>query len=950
MLRLCLSTLVLVMLCSANAPRTRAQDTLDLSGQWQLRLDAEDQGMRQQWFAKPLDAPTSIALPNTTDLAGLGHPLDLKNLQYAVPYPTTTRFPGVAEPRHVDEQGYLVRKNLFVGPAWYERTVTLPATWHRHPVTLRLERAMWETTVWVDGQPKGSCDSLVAQHCYQLGELKGATHRITIRVDNRMLWNISTITHAYGPETQSRWNGIVGRIELERHPRLSIRQLATYPAADRRSVRARLKLANQLEGDRQVQVRLRLTSEHSEQLIAESLTPISVREGTSYQEVTLQLSDAAKPWDEFHPQRYELTAELLDADGRIKSRLATLFGFRHIATVGNEIRLNGQRIFLRGTLDCCVYPRTGHPPMSLNEWKRILGAIKQYGFNHVRFHTWCPPAAAFAAADQLGLYLMVETPAWIDDWGVKTVTRPRGIGDDEDVIAYLRREMHRISEAYGNHPSFVMFTIGNEFGMTQTDWDRVAAMVKEIKESDPRRLYSGCCARRCLDVDDYWVTHRTTVATRGIGPAHTDWDFGEAVAGSAKPVICHETGQRPVFPDYQRLLPKFTGPLLPLNYARHRRTLQQNGLIAQTHDFVRASARFQYEQYKSEHEAMRRTDGLAGYQLLMLSDFTGQSEALVGIVDPFWESKGIVSQSEVRRWNGPTALLARFPKYAWTNEEKFTASISVAHFAPTDIQSEFTWTLKSADGAIVGHDTDANFKVPTGGESPLSTISVPLDTLQQPTLLTLHAALDRIENEWKFLVVPAESPAVQPRDIIIARNLDTSTVHALTAGGTVVWLAHGFENAYASRTGFASVYWSAGWWGNPFSTLGIVCGADHPVFRQFPNHGYSDWQWYALGQGATTLRLSGAPHGYRPLIQGVPDFHFCELLAQLFEARVGRGRLLACGYDLTSDLQNRPAARQFRKSLFEYVASSDFAPQQEISPQWLAERFGADARQQDEGP
>ena len=188
-----------------------------------------------------------------------------------------------------------------------------------------------------------------------------------------------------------------------------------------------------------------------------------------------------------------------------------------------------------------------------------------------------------------------------------------------------------------------MLTIGNEFGFKNTDWACVNEMVQEIKLADPRRLYSGCTARKHLPADDYWVTHDSGAATRGIGPAHADWDFAKAAAASPVPVIAHETGQRPVFPDYERLLPAFTGPLAPLNLERYRRALQASGMEGQAREFVRASALFQLTQYKAEHEGMLRTPGFSGYQLLMLNDFTGQSEALVGVLDPFLRSKGVVS-------------------------------------------------------------------------------------------------------------------------------------------------------------------------------------------------------------------------------------------------------------------------------------------------------------------
>ncbi len=939
MLRVVASCLSVLTLFFTATSRVTAQETLDLSGPWQIRLDDKDAGLRARWFAQPLATKTTIVLPNTTDLAGLGHRLNFRTLRHDGPFPTTTRFPAAKDPDRADEHGYLVRRNLFVGPAWYQRTITIPATWHQRHVALRLERAMWRTDVWIDGVAVGHCDSLVAEHRYELGALQRGKHRLTIRVDNRMIHNISTLTHAYGPETQSRWNGLIGHIEMAVQPPVSIRSVNAYPAADRRSVRVGVKLINWSQQAAAGKLHVKLLSEHTDRVLAESIVQVSAAAGNGTHDVVLKLDKPAQSWDEFHPIRYRLTASW-QTGGEATTSCTTLFGFRHIETVGNEIHVNGARIFLRGTLDCCVYPHTGHPPMSLQQWKRTLGTIKQYGFNHVRFHTWCPPEAAFEAADQLGLYLLAESPAWVDDWVTKTVTHPQGIGHDKDVVQYLRAEVRRISEAYGNHPSFVMFTIGNEFGMKHTDWKVVNAMVREIKEKDPRRLYSGCCARRCLEADDYWITHNSGKSTRGIGPPNTAWDFSAAVAASPKPVISHETGQRPAFPDYGHLLPKFTGPLLPLNYERFRRSLVDHGMADQLPSFVRASAQFQNVQYKSEHEAMRRTPGLAGYQLLMLNDFTGQSEALVGILDPFWESKGITSLDDVRTWNAPSILLAQFPKYVWTHRETLTAQISLTHFAPNELASDLTWSLTTRQGTVVAHGKKVVAPQPHRVMT-LEKISVQLDQLEEPTALTLRAQLGDIHNQWNLWSVPAEEPALEPRNVIVTRQLDPATIDALRAGKRVLWLAHGTKSDYAAKTGFGSVYWSAGWWGNAFSSLGIFCDPHHSAFAKFPHTAHSDWLWYDLCNGATTLLLDGAPAGFRPLVQPVPDFHYNERLAHVFQARVGKGSLLVCGYDLTSKLEQRPAARQFRRSLFEYVASAAFAPQQELSPAWLDQRFGA---------
>jgi len=936
-----IALLVLVSLMAlAGSLRCTARESLDLAGEWRLRLDAADVGMRANWPGAPLDSTDRITLPNTTDRAGFGFSLDTNTMRYAVPFPVTTRFPGVNDPERADEHGYLVRRHLFVGPAWYEREFVVPESWRGMPVTLELERAMWRTDVWVDGNPTSAYDSLVAPHRHELGILAPGEHRLTVRVDNRMIYNLSTITHAYGPETQSRWNGLIGGLTLSARPTTSIRSFTAFPAADRHSVRIVMISTNASARAASVTAQFRLLTEAGEATVQETRQDFSCAPGLSTNDITLRLASPAQPWDEFHPVRYRLVAELTNPDGK-RDETAITIGFRHVERVSKEIHVNGRRIFLRGTLDCAVYPLTGHPPMTVPEWERVLGVIKEYGFNHVRFHTWCPPEAAFEAADRLGLYLQAEAPAWVDDWGTKTITKPAAIGRDPIVTDFLRNELRRMSEAYGNHPSFLLCAIGNEFGMQSTDWERVNTMVEEIKSFDPRRLYAGCGARKDLPADDYWFTHNSGASTRGVGPAHTDWDFAKAAAASPVPVIAHETGQRPVFPDYDALLPKFTGPLRPLNLERHRRELVTNGLADQLHDFVRASARFQLTQYKAEHEAMLRTRGYAGYQLLMLNDFTGQSEALVGILDPFWETKGVVSAAEVRHWNAPTVVLARFPKFVWTSEENFSAKLEVAHFGPTNLPAgPVRWSLKTLEGKIVASGEQPAEEIRTGDLSDLGAITFPLEEIRESLALTFTVRFAGVENHWNLWVYPVAPNEPEPAGVLVTHTLDESALDRLNAGGKVVLLAHGLKNAHTARTGWESVYWSAGWWGNNFSSLGLLCDPHHPALAEFPNEGISDWQWRDLRAGATTFDLAGVPAGFRPIVQPVPDFHYNALLAQVFECRVSNGSLLVCGYDLTSNLASRPAARQFRRSLFRYVGSPAFRPRTELPLAWIEGRCG----------
>ena len=673
---------------------------------------------------------------------------------------------------------------------------------------------------------------------------------------------------------------------------------------------------------------------------------LQVDRGEPIHEQRVAVTHPVQFWDEFHPVRYQLTARI--ESGKDAHELSSMFGFRSIQREGRVIRMNGRRIFLRGTVDKAVYPTTGHPPMTLEEWLSTLETVKRFGFNHVRFHTWFPPEAAFEAADRLGLYLAPETPFWVDNWTVKTASYPKLLGYDSEVVGFVRNEISRISTAYGNHPSFALFSIGNEFGM-DSDWQLVNELLQEIKDRDPRRLYNATGARKTVAADDYWVTHSTAQArtratgqamgqarTRGLGPPHTLWDFSPALDGVELPIVAHETGQRVVFPDLGELIPKFTGPLRPYNLVRLQEMLKRSGLADQVGDFKEASAKFQYIQHKAEHEAVLRSAELAGYHQLVLNDYTGHSEALAGILDPFFEAKGVITAEQVRQWNSETVLLARFPSHTWTIGDLFSAQVEMAHFGPRDlIGCQAVWSLKTASGETVAEGRLGSTDVATGGVATLGQINVPLDGLSEASALTLEISADEFLNQWHLWAYPHREDAPET-EITITTKFDAATQRALAEGESVLFLGHGLKNEKTQTTGFESAYWTAVWWGNEFSSLGIVCDPAHPALDGFPNSGHSDWQWHELTRNATTLLLDEAPSGFRPIVQLVPDFHFNQLLGQIFEARVGAGRLLVCGYDLSTDLGKRLAARQMRRSLTRYVQSETFHPAHQLSVRYLA--------------
>ena len=854
-------------------------ERMNLAGKWAFQLDPQDQGVAESWANKAL--PDKIKLPGTTDLAGYGQP-------EADPNP-----------------GFLSREHKYIGAAWYQRTIEIPVAWQGEEVELFLERVLWQSRVWIDGRDCDPQDSLGTPHIHRLGRLAPGRHRLTIRIDNRMIHPIGDRGHCYTEFTQTIWNGVVGRIELRALSSAHLGLVRVFPDAAARKVVVEAEIIGQPAGS----LALTLREAGSGKIVARG-------DGTS-----LSLPVEPNLWDEFAPNLYQLDVALGE------DRREITFGFRTITRAGHRLLINGRPAFLRGNMDCAQYPETGHPPMDVESWKRMYRTCRQYGLNQVRFHSWCPPEAAFQAADEMGFYVQPEV-LWIDGWmsspnsrkDMDTPGYPKGVGrGDRTIDPYVRPEMRRMLDTYGNHPSFCFFSIGNEMG--SSDFKVMGDWIKEEKERDPRRFYAASAARTITPFDDFSDTHDIPGVggvVNNLGVPHTDWDYQKSYSRAPVPIFAHEMGQMPVYPDWREIA-KYTGPLRARSFELFRQQARTNGIEAQSADFQQASGAMNRIIYKNEMEAQLRSAGCSGVSWLSLQDFPGQGEALVGWLDTLYESKGIVTPEQFRRYSAPTVPLARFKKFVWTTNDTFRATLQVSHYGPQPLEhARPVWRLGTAHGTL------PETTLPVGSLTTLGEIEVALDRQQAPAQLTLELRLDGtpFANDWDLWVFPSESPAPAPANVLVTEQ-PTEAWDALARGGRVLLLAHKLGSPkYAA---WMPLFWSARFFpGQDRDTLGAFVQSRHPALAGFPTANHLDWQWWELCQGARGFVLDDQPAGYRPIVQPVSDYHFNHKLGSLFElATAEGGRLLVSGYNL----DHGPAARQLRHSLLAYAGSDAFRPQ-----------------------
>lgn len=892
----------------------------DLAGEWEFQLDPGDIGIEEQWYRSELS--DTITLPATTTTAEKGNKTTAERNLKA---PTLKR---------------LLQEHQYVGAAWYARTVNLPEDWFRDGSRLVLERVLWESRLWINGHPVGREYSLSTPHRYDVEAfLEPGENRIAIRVDNRELLPIG-MGHAYTEETQTLWNGLLGDLLLMEGSPLEVAKLHLTPISATGEVIAEVEIINRSGTAMETELRLRaLPKNFDGKKQPRRSFDLTLPRGLSRHTVVYEMAKNFEPWSEFSPRLYLMKAELPKTTSGT-SAAASVFGMRTIATDGEHILLNGERIFFRGNLECAIFPLTGHPDVQGDQWEKIMRTTREWGLNHLRFHSWTPPKAAFEAADKHGVYLQVELP----NWSFHNGERPH-------VDEFFLREGERILREFGNHPSLVLFSLGNEI---TGDYTYLDSVIKHLREQHPSILYTSTTysfSPRGKDPgpeDDFFVSQETSGGwVRGQGflnstRPNTSSDYAPGLAAVPVPLITHEVGQYVVYPDLSDLAQYENSPMRNIAYESIAADLKAKGRLDEAADYTMASGQLAALLYKEDMERALRTKNLAGIQLLQLQDFPGQSTATVGLLDPFWESKGIIEAEDFLDFSSPTVPLLRMPKRIYHSNEEFSATVEVAHFAEGPLPAgELQWTARHGDD-IVASGKWRHDRVSLGNGHELGTIQMELSELPAPCVVEIEVALPTAstDNSWKIWVYPVTTTAEVPKGVEVVRQLTDEAMEELRGGTSVLLLAPENTIQKPIRGRFIPVFWSPVHFSNQPGTLGALIDPRHPVFDGFPTDFHTDWQWWDLLRQSVAVDVQHLETDFAMPFRFVDKFNRNALPAALFEARVGKGKLFVCTLDIENGLEDRPAAARLRASLMEYLGSSAFAPEADLSEEELKTLFG----------
>jgi len=908
--------------------------TIDLSGTWGFKLDPNNSGIKEHFYMATL--PQQINLPGSLQEQGYGNDISVETeWTGSIHDRSWYKSDSYAPYRKKDNMKipfWLQPPKHYVGVAWYQRDVEIPANWKNKRISLFFERCHWETQVWVDKKKIGSNNSLVSPHEYDLTNvLTPGKHRITIRVNNQMIMNVGINAHSVSDHTQGNWNGIVGKIEVRASEPVWIDDIQVYPSAAKRTAKVKVRIGS-ITGRRgggtisAIAAPKLGTSSKAKNGICKTVGASWDRDGGEV-ELELHLGPNARLWDEFTPHLYELQVTLQPENRTLGTDTHSVaFGLRDFEAKGKDFFLNGRKVFLRGTLECCVFPLTGYPPTRVEPWIKLMRAAKAYGLNHLRFHSYCPPKAAFEAADIVGMYLQPEAPFWNTGWASGGV-------DDENrhLYDYMLLESDRILNAYGNHPCFFTMTAGNEMRLKTDDF---AKMVKAWQNKDPRHLYSrvtGGTKYAAGPEADFLSDQARMQRYQDRYPPATDYDYSERTEEWSVPILAHEVGQWCAFPNLGQI-EKYKGFFKARNFEIFRDFLAASGQADMAEAFLMASGRFQTLLYKAELEAALRTPGLGGVQLLGLQDFPGQGTALVGVLDAFWDSKGYVTAEEFRKWCSETVILTRMEKQIWTRDETFATYVEIANFGPAALSSAvLDWSLQTGAGQTIASGAFRPLDIPVDRGTVIGCIKVPLEKVPAPVKCVLKTRLKGTEysNHWDIWVYPAKVTLKPPAGVTVTGCIDDAK-EALKGGGKV--LLHLGRQAGERKMFFEPIFWNSAW----FKTmrghaLGILCDPKHPALAEFPTDSHSNWQWWYICGSSSILELDKLPLEHKPIIQVVPDWHDVHKLALAFEAKVGRGKLLATSIDFDNPAVKNPVMTQMYKSLLSYVNSSAFEPLDDIT-------------------
>jgi len=680
-------------------------------------------------------------------------------------------------------QAQFVDLRTFSGPAWYRRTVEVPADWLAHAVVLCFGAVDYRAEVWWNEQ-------LVGEHegGYLPFELDVTAAARPGR--NELVVRVTDPPELFReiPHGKQSWYGILSGIwqpvRLECRPVTHIRRVRVTPDAATGQVSLRVETNRPLaESDR---MQARFLSPQGAEVTAESGQWSVV----SDQATTVELrATVAEPelWDVDSPRLYAVEVALETDAGR-DTQVET-FGFRTIEARDGRLWLNGRLLYLRGALDQDYYPDLIYTPPSYEYIENEFRQAKEMGLNCLRVHIKVADPRYYEAADRVGLLIWTELPNWAQ---LTDAAIERG---RETIAGMIERDW--------NHPSIIIWTIINEAWGTElaTNPDHrawLAEMHAWVKGLDPTRLVvdnSPCFdnAHVKSDLDDFhfyaampddaavwdalvggmadrapWLYAPDCQAGREEGAPLVVSEFGNWGLPDIGPLLAHYGGEPWWFETGWEWS---GGDVYPHAAGQRFYDLHLDRVFGDYAGLARASQWAQFEALRYQIETMRLYPPIAGY---VITEFTDLHWECNGLLDMLRRPK--THYDRLREINADTMIIPRVARRAWRAGEMADVTLHLSHFGPQPLHNAALSWLLVEDGApetsgathFLKWVAPTTFVAASGQVISLPPLRLELPSVSRPTRVSLWLTLtdgagrEVARNELPLMVLPRLAVAAQP--------------------------------------------------------------------------------------------------------------------------------------------------------------------------------------------
>ena len=888
--------------------RHPAEQRESLDGRWRFRLDPDERGIDERWFARLETLPEEITVPGCWQGQGFGDDSEEELWDFKLKARTL--------------------RATYTGTAWYGTTFQPRQAWRERRIFLNFGGAHPGVTVWLNGCKLGEHHLPFVPFGWEI------TDAVSFTRENELLVRVSETARPYGFafSWQGNWSGLYRGVELTATGAHYLSALAVYPEVDAQCMRVKATIGGTMNLTEPLRLRLSVYPVDAER------QQVCLEAPVTGQQIECILSiPEPRLWSPDTPNLYRIDAELLQGDNVLDAQ-SERAGFVKLAAAGKQLLINNAPYYLRGTGDFLSCPETGCPDTDRARWRTKLAALRAYGYNYVRCQSYVYGPEYYDAADEVGLLVQSEMGmlgAWggSSPWHVYQWPQPTA-----EHYPSLKRQWDAVVQRDVNHPSANLYCMSNEYG-AGTDFSRIAwQCYHDTKARKPTAL---------------------VIWTDGGFNADLPGDFvnaeAETDAQCPLPLIQHEFRWWSSYPD-TRIAPKYHGAVRPYAITIAEEAAARQGLSHLLPKFAENSQRLQFLEAKLKMEACRRDHPhLAGICHFNAMDTNPSPQ---GIIDEFYQRK----YADSARWqqtNGDTVLLASFgaADRVFSAGETVNCKFSISDFShPPFANATLAWRL------VAGEEMLASGELPVSHNpfqtSPAGEITIIVPAITHPVAVMLEATLTdgsrTVENAWQLWLFPPapalparlglygnpehtwlrsvqEVPAISPAELgttraVLAERLDASLLAYLHGGGRVLLAAtEGMVRPHPPNFGYVKYFFTPPANYGPYEDgqNGTII-TPHPMLGDFPHEGFDDLQWFRLLDDHPPLDL--APLGLTgadPVMRVIHRYPVCRPLGYLTEARVGQGAIICCALSLDQAL---PEARYLLAQLCAYAVSDAVQP------------------------